>query len=111
MATDRNTIAFLLDQLSALGEVSARKMFGEYCLYLSGKPVGLVCDDQLYLKPTKAGTSLIDKVVEGAPYTGAKPHLLVTADQWEDGEWLCNLVQMTARELPMPRPKVKKPGS
>ena len=109
MATEQNTIDFLLDQLSKLGEVSTKKMFGEYCLYLSGKPVGLVCDDQLFLKPTKAGAKLIAKVVEAPPYPGAKPHLLITADQWEDSEWLCELVRATDRELPMPKPKVKKP--
>ena len=111
MATTQNTIDFLLDQLSALGTASTRKMFGEYCLYLSGKPVGLVCDDQLYLKPTMAGRALLDNSVEGSPYPGAKPHLLITPDQWEDREWLCDLVRATDRELPMPRPKVKKPGS
>lgn len=109
MATDQNTIDFLLDQLSRLGGASTKKMFGEYCLYLEGKPVGLVCDDQLYLKPTAAGKSKIGSVVEGAPYPGAKPHLLITADQWEDSEWLCDLVRATARELPLPKPKHKKP--
>jgi DNA transformation protein len=108
MATTQNTIDFLLDQLSGVGEASTKKMFGEYCLYLSGKPVGLVCDDQLYLKPTKAGSNLIAKVVEGAPYPGAKPHLLITPDQWEDAEWLCDLVCVTARELPLPKPRKSK---
>lgn len=108
MATDQNTIDFLLDQLSRLGGATTKKMFGEYCLYLSGKPVALVCDDQLFLKPTKAGSALLDKVVEGAPYPGAKPHLLITPDQWEDAEWLCELVRATDRELPLPKPKVKK---
>jgi DNA transformation protein len=111
VATEQNTIDFLLDQLSKLGEVSTKKMFGEYCLYLSGKPVGLVCDDQLFLKPTKAGAELITKVVEAPPYPGAKPHLLITADQWEDSEWLCELVRATDRELPLPKPKIKKPKS
>ena len=111
MATEQNTIDFLLDQLSKLGEVSTKKMFGDYCLYLSGKPVGLVCDDQLFLKPTKAGAKLAAKVVEAPPYPGAKPHLLITADQWEDSEWLCELVRATDRELPMPKPKIKKPKS
>lgn len=109
MATSPNTIAFLLDQLGGAGEATAKKMFGEYCLYLSGKPVGLVCDDQLFLKPTRAGQAMIDHVVEGSPYPGAKPHLLITADQWEDAGWLCDLVQATARELPLPKPKKKKP--
>ncbi|MDD4912115.1 MAG: TfoX/Sxy family protein [Sideroxydans sp.] len=108
MATDQNTIDFLLDQLSRLGGASTKKMFGEYCLYLEGKPVGLVCDDQLYLKPTVAGKSKIASVVEGAPYPGAKPHLLITADQWEDSEWLCDLVRATERELPLPKPKKAK---
>jgi DNA transformation protein len=108
MATDQNTIDFLLDQLSRLGGASTKKMFGEYCLYLAGKPVGLVCDDQLFLKPTKAGVGLLTKVVEGSPYPGAKPHLLITPDQWEDAEWLCELVRVTDRELPLPKPKVKK---
>jgi DNA transformation protein len=109
MATTQNTIDFLLDQLSALGSASTKKMFGEYCLYLDGKPVGLVCDDQLYLKPTEGGKNTLAKVVEGSPYPGAKPHLLITPDQWEDSEWLCDLVRATDRELPMPKPKVKKP--
>ncbi len=108
MATQQNTIDFLLDQLSGAGGASARKMFGGYCLYLSGKPVGLVCDDQLYLKPTNAGKDRLATVVEGLPYPGAKPHLLITADQWEDCEWLCDLVQITARELPPTRPKTNK---
>lgn len=108
MATTRSTIDFLLDQLAALGAASTKKMFGEYCLYLAGKPVGLVCDDQLYLKPTQAGKRKLAKVIEGAPYTGAKPHLLITPDQWEDAEWLCDLVRGTDRELSMPKPKVRK---
>lgn len=108
MATDKGTMDFLLDQLSNLGEVSAKKMFGEYCLYLSGKPVGLVCDDQLYLKPTTAGKGMLSEVREGSPYPGAKLHLLITADQWEGSEWLCDLVRATARELPLPKPKKAK---
>lgn len=108
MATTQNTIDFLLDQLSSLGSASAKKMFGEYCLYLAGKPVGLVCDDQLYLKPTDAGKGKLAKVAEGSPYPGAKPHLLITPDQWEDSEWLCDLLRATDRALPMPKPKAPK---
>ncbi|MGC2167289.1 MAG: TfoX/Sxy family protein [Gallionella sp.] len=109
MATTKDTIDFLLDQLSPLGGASTKKMFGEYCLYVSGKPVGLVCDDQLYLKPTATGRGKLENVIESAPYPGAKPHLLITADQWENGDWLCGLVRATAREVPTPKPKVRKP--
>lgn len=96
---------FLLDQLTCLSNVSAKKMFGEYCLYLAGKPVALVCDDQLYLKPTKAGRGMLQQVIEGAPYPGAKPHLLITADLWEDRDWLSQLIQVTNDEIPLPKPK------
>jgi len=109
MASSPSTIDYLLDQLSGTGAASSRKMFGEYCLYLDGKPVALVCDDQLFLKPTNAGKSMLTEVIEGSPYPGAKPHLLITGDLWEEREWLCDLVRVTARELPLPKPKVKKP--
>ena len=99
---------FLLDQLAGLANVSAKKMFGEYCLYLAGKPVALVCDDQLYLKPTDAGRGMVQQVIEGAPYLGAKPHLLITADLWEDRDWLSKLIQVTDNELPVPKPRKKK---
>ena len=98
---------FLLDQLSGLAGIGTRKMFGEYCLYLEGKPVGFVCDDQLYLKPTRAGRSMAPHVGEGQPYPDAKPHLLVTADLWEDRDWLGRLIQATAQELPSPKPRGK----
>lgn len=109
MATSQHTMDFLLDQLAGPLQVSARKMFGEYCLYVAGKPVGLVCDDQLYLKPTAAARALLQPALEGAPYPGARPHLLITADRWDDRAWLGQLVQVTDAELPMPKPKKKKP--
>ncbi len=108
MATGQDTMDFLLDQLSPLGEASAKKMFGEYCLYLAGRPVGLVCDDQLYLKPTEGAQALMARIAEGSPYPGANPHLLITPDQWEDATWLCGIVVATARELPQSQPKAKK---
>jgi len=76
-------------------------------LYLAGKPVGFICDDQLFLKPTAAGRNLITAVTEGYPYPGAKPYLLITADLWEDSEWLNQLIQTTADALPQPKPKKK----
>ena len=108
MATSQTTMDFLLDQLSCLANVTARKMFGEYCLYSAGKPVALVCDDQLYVKPTNAGRSMAPAVIEGYPYPGAKPHLLVTGDLWEDRDWLCQLIQATESEVSLPKPRKKK---
>lgn len=100
MATSAATADFLIEQLAPLGNASLRRMFGEYCLYVSGVPVGLVCDDQLFLKLTAAGSALCDPPSQGSPFPTAKPHLLVTADLWEDSQWLCELVKVTARALP-----------
>jgi hypothetical protein len=77
--------------------------------------VGLVCNDQLYLKPTAQGRALVAEPRDGAPYPGAKPHLLIDADQWEDAQTLCALVRTTALSLPLrpvpkKKPQPKKPG-
>lgn len=108
MATSQDTVDYLLDQLRGAGDIRAKKMFGEYCLYHAGKPVALVCDDQLFLKPTKAARSLIQEPIEGFPYPNAKPHFLIEADLWEDHDWLARLIQETAAELPTPKPKKRK---
>jgi DNA transformation protein len=108
MATSQGTIDYLLDQLAGTGQVSARRMFGEYCLYWAGQPVALVCYDQLFLKPTSAGRALLATVVEGAPFPGARPHLLISADLWEDPDWIGRLVRATAHDLPVAKTPVKR---
>jgi len=105
MASSADTLAFLLDQLHGLPGVTQRRMFGEYCLYLDGKPVAFLCDDQLFVKPTEAGRVLAGEVVDGFPYPGARAHLLIGADLWEDGERLQALLRATAAALPPPKPR------
>ena len=112
MASDLKTIDYLLDQLRAGGaDVSARKMFGEYGLYLDGKMVALVCDDQLFMKRTQNGEALTGPIEEGSPYPGAKPHPLIDAERWEDADWLAELFRVTASELPAPKPKTARASS
>jgi TfoX/Sxy family transcriptional regulator of competence genes len=108
MSTQQSTMDYLMDQLRQAGPVSCRKMFGEYCLYYDGTPVGLVCDNQLFLKPTAQGSALLTEVREGSPFPGAKPHLLIDADAWEDALALSRLVRTTALELPVRVPRVQK---
>ena len=110
MSTSAETINYLLDQLKGAGPVTTRRMFGEYCLYYDGRPVGLVCDEQLYLKPTDAGRSLMRTVQEGAPFPGAKLHLLLTADDWEDRQLLASMVRATYESLPPPKIPSKAPS-
>ncbi len=111
MATSQSTMDYLLDQLDqGGGACSARKMFGEYCLYYHGRPVGLVCNEQLYLKNTEPGRALMPHPAEGAPFPGARPHLLLCADDWDDHHWLHQIVRATLDALPPPKPK-SEPGS
>lgn len=99
MATKDSTIQFLLDQLRGI-EVSARKMFGEYGLYCDSRIVGLICDDQLFIKPTENGKKLIKDLVEKPAYSGAKPYFWISDELWEESEWLKKLVKTTADALP-----------
>jgi TfoX/Sxy family transcriptional regulator of competence genes len=108
MSTSQTTIDFILEQVSAAGDVSARKMFGEYAIYCDGKVVALVCDDQLYVKPTASGRGFVGKVVEAPPFEGAKPSLLIDANHWDDSEWMTELVRITTRQLPAPKPRKPK---
>nr|WP_302477339.1 TfoX/Sxy family protein [Sphingomonas sp. ID1715] len=109
VASDPNTVSFLLDQLGAGGaEVTAKKMFGEYGLYLDGKMVAMVCDDQLFVKRTAGGAAFTGPVEEAPPYPQAKPHPLIDADRWDDADWLAELFRITAAELPAPKPKKVK---
>ena len=108
MGTRAETIAHLLDALTPL-PLTARKMFGEYALYLDGKVVALVCDDQLYLKPTPGAQTALPDCPTGPPYPGAKLHLLVT-DAQDDPDRVVTALRAIASETPAPKPKrPKKP--
>jgi DNA transformation protein len=108
MATGQSTIEYLVEQIQHIGHISYRKMFGEYALYFNGKVVAFVCDDQLFLKPTTAGKSMIENLEEAPPYPGAKLYYLISEDLWENREWLGELIIKTASELPLPKLKSKK---
>lgn len=83
-------------------------MFGEYAIYCNEKVVALVCDDQLFVKPTTAGKAFVTNYIESPPYPGAKPYLLISGEMWEDSEWLVELFKVTASELPLPKKKPRK---
>ena len=104
MSTRPETLDFLLDQLGDLPGLRTRRMFGEYCVYVDDKPVAFVCDDQLYVKPTPAGQALLPEPVWGKFYDKAQPHLLLTADRWDDRDLLRALLMATAEALPRPKP-------
>ena len=110
MSSDENFVKFVVDQIENAGAINYKKMFGEYAIYSDGKIVALVCDNQLFVKQTDSGRSFIGNVVEGSPYPGAKLSFLIE-DKFEDKEWFSNLIRITAKELPTPKPKRKVKGT
>ncbi|TFH34683.1 MAG: TfoX family protein [Bacteroidia bacterium] len=106
MATDKSFMEFIVDQINSAGLVTYRMMFGEYVVYSDGKVFGLVCDNKLFIKPTEGGRAFIGNVTEAPPYPGAKNSFLIE-EKLDDRQWLSELVRITARELPEPKPKKK----
>ncbi len=106
MATDKEMIDYIVEQIHDAGQISYKMMFGEYGIYSDKKIFALVCDNKLYIKPTKAGREFIGNVVESPPYPGAKNYFLIE-DKLEDSDWLSELVVRSVRELPYPKSKKK----
>ena len=107
MASDKDFVDFLVDQIENAGSITYRKMFGEYALYCESKVVALICDNKLFIKPTEGGRAYIGNVTEAPPYPGAKMSFLIE-DRLDDREWLSELIRITAREVPEPKQKKKK---
>ena len=105
MASTQRTVEYLLEQLAGAGDVSARKMFGEYALYCEGKVVAFICDDRLYIKPTAPGRDLLGEITLGQPYPGAKDYFEIAGEEWADAEALVTIVRTTAAAIPLPAPK------
>ena len=108
MASTPDFLEYVRDQLRGAGAIGHRRMFGEYALYLDDKVVALVCDDQLYVKPTDAGRALLGTPREAPPYPGAKPYFLM-AGELDDPDLMAQLVRATAAALPVPKPRGSTP--
>ena len=109
MASKQSTVDFILGQIAGAGSLASRRMFGEFAIYCDGKVVGFVCDDELFIKPTPAGRTLLaDRLDEAPPYPGAKLYLRVAGEDWDDRESMTELVRATAASLPPPAAKKSK---
>ena len=105
MASTKEYLEFVLEQLSNLDEVSYRAMMGEYILYYKKKIFGGIYDDRFLVKPVKAAVVHMPDAAYELPYEGAKEMLLV--DRLEDKAFLSGLVHAMYEELPAPRVKKK----
>lgn len=106
MASDLDFVEYVCEQISGAGAITYRKMFGEYGIYCNGKVIGVICDNQFFVKKTEAGVSLCPNCEEAAPYTGAKAHLVI--DSVDDRDLMARFIAVTYQELPAPKPKKKK---
>ena len=107
MATKAATVTHLLDLLSAAGDLSARKMFGEYGLYLNGTIVAFICDDTLFLKPTPGALALLPDVEQGPCYPGSKPYLILS-ETLDDPDLCVRALRAVGADAPQPKPKSAK---
>lgn len=107
MATSDEALRRILDALDPL-PVTAKKMFGEYALYLDGKIPGFITDDTLCLKITSYEDPRLTPAIQGEAYPGSKPYLRIP-DQWlDDTEWLQDVFAATAGLVDPPKPKKPK---
>ena len=106
MASSREYLDFVLEQLSELDDVSHRAMMGEYIIYYQGKVIGGIYDDRFLVKQTKSAKELMPDAVLELPYEGAKEMLLV--DNLDDKEFLAALFNAMVNELPAPKKRKSK---
>ncbi len=103
MASNKEYLDFILEQLSGLEGISFKPMMGEYILYLRGKIVGGIYDDRFLVKPTKTALAMMPDAERELPYEGAKEMLLV--DNVDNREFLNELLKAMFDELPAPKQK------
>ncbi|MEI6098194.1 MAG: TfoX/Sxy family protein [Alphaproteobacteria bacterium] len=107
MSTSAASVAHIIDILHPLN-LTTRAMFGEYALYLDGVVVAFICDDTLFVKPTKSALSLLPDIPRGPAYPGSKDYII--ASELLDDPALCSrALQAVAADAPQPKPKKPKP--
>lgn len=106
MSCSPDFVQYIVDQSSGAGEITVRKMMGDYCIYCNGVVVGLICDNTLYIKPTETVRALLREVVLRTPYDGAKEHFVIT--DVDDKDYLAEIVKTTAANLPAQKNKKKQ---
>ena len=105
MATTKEYLDFILEQLSGIPGIDYKKMFGEYLIYRNGKPALLVCDNTVFVKNLPELATLLPDAPEGLPYEGTKPHYILDVENRELTEKVLEIVERVA---PFPKKRKKK---
>ena len=106
MASTKEYLDFILEQLSELEEITYRAMMGEYIIYYRGKVVGGIYDDRFLVKPVKSAIEMMPEADKELPYEGAKDYFYI-ADV-DDRDYLSQIVRETCIVLPEPKNKRRK---
>ena len=106
MASSKEYLDFILEQVSELDNVSYKAMMGEFIIYYEGKIIGGIYDDRLLVKPVQSAINYMPNAVYELPYDGAKEMLLV--DDVDNKEFLIGLFDAMYDDLPAPKPKKNK---
>ena len=105
MATSKEYIDFVCEQIEGIGDISTKKMFGEYMVYLNDRPVLLVCDNTVFVKRLPELADLMKSAPTGVPYSGSKEHYILDMD---DTERATAVLAVLERVTPLPKPRKKK---
>ena len=105
MATTQDFIEYVCEQINGVGNVTYKKMFGEYMVYVNDKPILLVCDNTVYVKMREEIKEKMEKADAGEPYSGAKPHYILDID---NAEFSQEIIRILEPITPLPKSKVKK---
>ena len=108
MATLQSTVDFIAKQMAEAGVITSKKMFGEYALYVNGKVIAFVCDDNLFIKPTPEAKDFYPEAEDAPAYPGSKMYMLIDESRWEDREFMSQLASISYNVLPQIKPKNKK---
>ena len=103
MASDKDYLDFVLEQLSLLNDITYRAMMGEFIIYYRGKIIGGIYDNRFLVKNVKSAREKMPDAALELPYDGAKEMLLV--DEIEDRKFLRELIEAMYDELPEPKKK------
>lgn len=103
MASKKEYVKYICEQLSDLGEITYRPMMGEYLIYVNGKYCIGICDNQMFLKPVEDVRCLLKEIVEQPMYEGAKASFLI--NDIDDKEYLCKIVKVVYDKLPQKKVK------
>lgn len=104
MATTSEYIEYVCEQISGVGEIRYKKMFGEYMVYVNNKPVIIVCDNMVYVKQVEEIFEFMKEAEKGFPYKGAKEHYVLDID---NSELSRKVVTVLEKVTPLPKPRKK----